>query len=384
MITEMSFPTRIVLGREAVKEVPNHLARLGIQRPLLVSDPGVRDAGLVARLTGVLQAAGIPWSSFDQVEPGPTSANIEAGVEAYFAQDCDGLLALGGGSVMDAAKGIRLLVTHPGPIWQYAEPQEGWRSVIRPLPAMVAVPTAAGAGSEVDRALVVRSAETGRAATISAPSLLPSVAICDPELTFSLPPLLTASCGMDAFTRSLEALLAKGFHPLADALARTGIELCTRHLARVVRNWQDGEARTHMMVAALAGACAAEKGCGAAHSLAHALAASAGLQHGLASAIVLPAVMEFALAAATPALAQVALAMGEPASDDATALAHRAIERVRALLREVALPGRLRDLGLLAERIPELAERAYQDEGHQSSPRPCSPADLEAILRAVF
>ncbi len=384
MISEFSFPTRIVFGKGALKEVPSHLARLGVKHPLLVTDAGVVAAGLAGRLGAVLDAAHVPFATFDTVEANPTGDTVLRGLAAYRAAGCDGVIGLGGGSPLDAAKGVRLLATHPGPLAQYDDAKDGGRLVTNPVPPMIAIPTTAGTGSEVGRSFVVTLAETGRKTVVFAPPLMPSVAVCDPELTYALPPKLTAATGMDALTHNLEALCAKGFHPLADAMARKGLELCGRHLARAVRDGHDEEARAGMMIAAVTGAAAFQKGLGASHALAHALTPVAGVHHGLANAIVLPHVMEFNLAYAGAALAEVAVALGEPASDDRERLARRAVERVRALAREIGIPERLRDAGVKESQLPLLAEKAWEDASHLANPRPCQPADLAALLRAAF
>jgi len=384
MIAEMSFPTRIVFGKGAVKEVPNHLARLGVKKPLVVTDRGLVSTGLLARLTSALEAAHVPFALFDGVEPNPTGATVERGLAAYRDAGCDGVVGIGGGSPIDAAKGVRLLATHALPLAQYDDAKDGWRLVTNPVPPMIAIPTTAGTGSEVGRSFVVTLEETRRKTVIFAPPLMPSVAVCDPELTYDLPARLTAATGMDAFTHNLEALCAKGFHPLADALARKGIELCGKYLVRAVRNGRDEEARASMMIAAITGATAFQKGLGAAHSLAHALGPIAGVHHGLANAIVLPYVMEFNLGAAAPQLAEAAIALGEPPSDDRDRLARRAVERVRALAREAGIPAKLRDAGVKESQLPLLAEKALEDACHLSNPRPCEQADLAALLHAAF
>jgi 4-hydroxybutyrate dehydrogenase len=383
MITEFSFPTRIVFGEGALKEVPNHLARLGVKKPLVVTDQGVVATGLLGRLTAVLDAERVPHAVFDAVEPNPTGVTVENGLSAWREHGCDGIIGLGGGSPLDAAKGVRLLATHPLPLAQYDDAKDGWRLVTNPLPPMIAIPTTSGTGSEVGRSFVVMLPETGRKTVIFAPLLMPSVAVCDPELTYDLPPRLTAATGMDAFTHNLEALCAKGFHPLADAMARQGIVFCGKFLARAVRDGRDAEARAGMMIAAITGAAAFQKGLGAAHALAHALTPVAGVHHGMANAIVLPFVMEFNLVAAAPQLAEAARALGEP-PDEEDRLARRAVERVRALAREVGIPERLSEVGVKESMLPLLTEKAFEDASHQANPRPCQPGDLEALLRAAL
>ncbi len=384
MITEMSFPTRIVFGKGAVREVPNHLARLGVKRPLVVADKGVVAAGLLARLTAFLEGAHVGFAVFDDVEPNPTGRTVERGLAVYRESGCDGVVAIGGGSPIDAAKGVRLLATHPLPLAQYDDAKDGWRIVTNPMPPMIAIPTTAGTGSEVGRSFVVTLEETGRKTVVFAPPLMPSVAVCDPELTYGLPPPITAATGMDAFTHNLEALCSKGFHPLADALARKGIELCGQFLVRAVRNGNDEEARSSMMVAAITGAAAFQKGLGAAHALAHALTPVAGVHHGLANAIVLPFVMEFNLGAAAAPLAEAAVALGEAPSADRDWLARRAVERVRALQRDAGIPASLRQVGVKESQLPLLTQKAFEDASHLGNPRPCQPADLAALLHAAF
>jgi 4-hydroxybutyrate dehydrogenase len=383
MITEFSFPTRIVFGEGALKEVPNHLARLGVKRPLVVTDQGIVATGLLGRLTAVLDAERIPHAVFDAVEPNPTGVTVENGLSAWREHGCDGIIGLGGGSPLDAAKGVRLLATHPLPLAQYDDARDGWRLVTNPLPPMIAIPTTAGTGSEVGRSFVVTLPETGRKTVIFAPPLMPSVAVCDPALTFDLPPRLTAATGMDALTHNLEALCAKGFHPLADAMAYKGLVLCGQFLLRAVKDGRDAEARAGMMIAAITGATAFQKGLGAAHALAHALTPVAGVHHGLANAIVLPYVMEFNLQAAQAQLAEVARALGEPPAEE-DLLARRAVERVRAISREAGLPQRLSEVGVKESMLPLLTEKAFEDACHQSNPRPCGPADLAALLHAAY
>jgi alcohol dehydrogenase class IV len=255
--------------------------------------------------------------------------------------------------------------------------------VVNPLPTLVAIPTTAGTGSEVGRSFVVTLGETGRKTVIFAPPLMPSVALCDPELTYGLPPRLTAATGMDAFTHNLEALAARGFHPLADALALKGIALCARHLARAVQDGRDREARAQMMIAAITGATAFQKGLGACHSIAHALSPVAGVHHGLANAIVLPLVMEFNLPAAEAVYAEAARAMGESPGEE-PALARRAVARVREISRACGIPERLREVGVEQARLGDVADRAFEDACHQSNPRPVTRADLETIVRAAW
>ncbi|HUL59431.1 MAG TPA: iron-containing alcohol dehydrogenase [Anaeromyxobacteraceae bacterium] len=384
-VTEMSWPTRVVLGPGALARLPAQLERLGVRRPLVVTDGGVVRGGIAARVYGVLERADVAFARFEEVQPNPTDRDADAGLAAYRAGGCDGLVALGGGSSIDAAKLVQLLTTHPPPLSRYDDATGGDRFVRDDLPPLVAIPTTAGTGSEVGRSGVATLPDTGRKTVIFSPHLLPRAAICDPELTVGLPPRLTAATGMDAFTHGFEAYVASGFHPLADAVAIDAIRRASRSLRRAFHEPGDLAARTDMMIAAMEGAMAFQKGLGASHALAHALTPIAGLHHGLANAIVLPAVAEFVRPAAEGRLAAVAVAMGEGAGDGGnSALAVRAVEGIRALVRDLGLPARLRDAAVREEDLPRIAAKAFEDASHRTSPRPCTEADLLALARAAW
>lgn len=383
-ITVMSWPTRVVIGPGALATLPEEVARLGMRRPLVVTDRGVVQAGLAARVHDLLARAGLGGSRFEDVTPNPTDRDAALGLAAYLAGDSDGIVAIGGGSALDCGKLVQILTTHEPPLSRYDDAAGGDRFVKDGMPPLVAIPTTAGTGSEVGRSGVVTLPDTGRKTVIFSPYLMPRAAICDPELTVNLPPHLTAATGMDAFTHGLEAYVARGFHPLADAVALDAVRRVARSLEVAYGTPRDLAARTDMMIAAMEGAMAFQKGLGACHALAHALTPISGLHHGLANAVVLPAVMEFNRAAAGARLARVAVAMGEdPRASDAE-LAAAAIERVRRLAGALGIPARLRDAGVREEDLPRIAEQAFADASHQTNPRPCGAADLLAIARAAF
>lgn len=383
-VTVMSWPTRIVLGPGAVKRLPDEVRRLGLRRPLLVTDVGVVKAGLVDRVLAVLGEAGIVHVLFDHVTPDPTEPDVFAGLEAYRTGGCDGIVALGGGSPLDAAKLVQLLTTHPPPLSRYDDATGGDRFVTHPLPPLIAIPTTAGTGSEVSRSGVAFLQDTGRKTVIFAPALLPRAAICDPELTYGLPPRATAATGLDAFTHCLEAYVSNGFHPLADAVAIDGIARVARALPVVMQEPTHLQARMDMMIAAMEGAMAFQKGLGNAHALAHALTPVAGLHHGLANAVVLPSVMAFNRGSARARLACVAVAMGEPSGASDEVLAGLAIERVRTLVSDAGLPTRLSDAGVKEADLERIAALAFRDASHQGNPRPTTEADLLDIARAAL
>ncbi|MGZ6028855.1 MAG: iron-containing alcohol dehydrogenase [Myxococcaceae bacterium] len=383
-ITVLSWPTRVVLGPGALRRLPEEVRRLGLHRPLVVTDAGVVKAGLVDRVISILGEAGLVHVLFDRVTPDPTERDVFAGLEAYRTGGCDGIIALGGGSPLDAAKLVQLLTSHAPPLSQYDDATRGDRFVVHPLPPLIAIPTTAGTGSEVSRSGVAFLQDTGRKTVIFAPALLPRVAICDPELTYGLPPRATAATGLDAFTHCLEAYLSNGFHPLADAVAIDGIRRVARSLPVVMQEPTHLHARLDMMIAAMEGAMAFQKGLGNAHALAHALTPIAGLHHGLANAVVLPSVMAFNRDAVRARLARVAIAMGEPTGALEDVLAGVAIDRVRRLVADVGLPTRLSQAGVKEQDLPRVAELAFRDASHQGNPRPTTEADLLDIARAAL
>jgi len=383
-ISVLSWPTRIVVGAGSLKRLPDEVRRLGLQRPLVVTDAGVAKAGLLDRVLAVLGEAGIVHVLFDRVKPDPTEPDVFAGLEAYRTGSCDGIVALGGGSPLDAAKLVQLLTSHSPPLSQYDDATGGDRFVTHPLPPLIAIPTTAGTGSEVSRSGVAFLEDTKRKTVIFAPALLPRAAIVDPELTYGLPPRPTAATGLDAFTHCLEAYLSNGFHPLADAVAIDGIRRVSRSLPVVLREPTHTRARLDMMVAAMEGAMAFQKGLGNAHALAHALTPVAGLHHGLANAVVLPSVMSFNRHVCRARLARVAIAMGEPSGELEDVLAGLAIDRVRRLVADAGLPTRLSQAGVKEPDLRRIAELAFRDASHQGNPRPTTEDDLLAIARAAF
>ncbi|WP_257460699.1 iron-containing alcohol dehydrogenase [Archangium lipolyticum] len=383
-ITELSWPTKIVLGAGALQRLPAQVARLNMKRPLVVTDAGVVKAGLAQRLYEVLKAAGVGFTVFDQVKPDPTERDAFAGLEMYKAGRCDGIIALGGGSPLDAAKLVQVLTTHEPPLSRYDDATGGDQYVLDNMPPLIAIPTTAGTGSEVSRSGVATLSDTGRKTVIFSPFLMPKAAICDPELTLGLPPGPTAATGMDAFTHCLEAYLSNGFHPLADAVAIDGIGRVARSLPRAVEEGSNLVARTDMMVAAMEGAMAFQKGLGACHALAHALTPISGVHHGLANAIVLPVVMEFNRPVSTARLARVAQVMGDTSNAREEVLAGNAIERVRKLNATIGIPSRLRDAGVQEKDLVRIAEKSFVDASHRGNPRPCTQEDLLAMLRESF
>lgn len=382
-ISLFSFPTRILFGTGALRDLQQEIARFGIKRPLVVTDRGVVQAGLMERVRHA--TGGIALSIFEDVSPNPTEENVLEGIERYRRERCEGVIALGGGSPLDAAKVIRLGVTHPLPLAQYDDQLNGGDKITGNLPPMIAIATTSGTGSEVGRSAVILLKSTDRKTVIFSPHLIPSSAIDDPELTVGMPPSITAGTGLDALTHNIEAYLAKGYHPMCDAIALYGARLAVENLAAAVRNGGDLSARTNMMMASLMGAVAFQKGLGVTHSLAHPLSSIGGLHHGTTNGVLLPYVLEFNRVASEDRLGDLALAMEldvshKPAHEAASAV----IERVRRLLREVGVPDHLSALGIRREMIPALSKKAMEDACHLLNPRPCAESDMVALYEQAL
>ncbi|MGE0784465.1 MAG: iron-containing alcohol dehydrogenase [Sandaracinaceae bacterium] len=376
-----SFPTRVVFGASTVSTIGEEAKRLGAKRALVVTDQGVRDAGLTDEACRSLERAGISNEVFDAISTNPTEAEVEAASEAFKKLNADLVIGFGGGAPIDVAKLVRLRTTHSLPLAEYDDAIGGDSKITQPMPPMIAVPTTAGTGSEVGRSGVVTIAATHRKTVIFAPALIPSVAILDPEVTVSLPAHLTAATGFDALTHNVEAYCAKGDHPMADAIALEGIELIARHLATAVSTPSDLDARGAMLKASMMGAVAFQKGLGACHSLAHPLGAELGMHHGLANALCLPAVLDFNRTAATIRIARIARILGVKGKDIET-LAFECSGKVRALRDELGIPNGLAAAGVTEDQVVELAPLAHADACHALNPRTCTKDDMLSLYRA--
>jgi 4-hydroxybutyrate dehydrogenase len=373
-LTTWSFPTTIVFGPGALSALPAHVARLQAKRPLLVCDAGVAKAGLAARVQKVLESAGLAVAVFDKVDPNPVESNVVGGVAAYKAHRADLIVSLGGGSPLDVGKLIALKTTHERPLHEYDDAIGGDAHITPNVPPIITIPTTAGTGSEVGRSGVVTLEATGRKTVIFSPYFLAKAAILDPELTVSMPARITAATGFDALTHCLEAYSSLGDHPMADAIALGGLELCAKSLSRAVEKGDDLEARGDMMKAAMMGAVAFQKGLGACHSLAHPLSSEKHLHHGLSNALCLPAVVEWNDDVIHAKLERIRGIVAPQAKTLADGL--------RALRARIGLPDGLRAEGITPADLPKLAEKAFEDACHRSNPRPATQEDLARLYEA--
>jgi alcohol dehydrogenase class IV len=370
-----NYPTTIWAGPGRIAELPAACALLSIQRPLLVTDEGLRNAPMVQQALALVPGTGL----FADVRGNPVAANIEAGLAAYRAGNHDGVIAFGGGSAIDAGKVIAFMSGQTRPLWDFEDVGDWWtRADRRGMAPVVAVPTTAGTGSEVGRAGVVINEATHQKKIIFHPQMMPGVVISDPELTVGLPPGLTAATGIDAFVHCFEAYCAPGFHPLADGVALEGMRLIQTYLPRACDNGRDIEARSRMLAAASMGATAFQKGLGAVHAIAHPVGAHFNTHHGLTNAIVLPYVMVHNRPAIEDRIQLIARTLGlsgEP---------HRAmLEWVLAFRERLHIPHSLAAIGVTFDSHETIGHEASLDPSAGGNPLPTDAATYARLFRSA-
>lgn len=367
----MVFLNRVQFAPGALAELAAEMALAGMTRPLVVTDRGVIAAGLLERLLAFLPG-GTAHAVFDATPPNPTEAAVRAATDAYRAARADGVIGLGGGSPLDLAKAVALAATHPADrLAPYAVVEGGLARITAAAAPVIAVPTTAGTGSEVSRGSLI-VLDDGRKVSIGSPYLIPRAAICDPELTLSMPPRLTAATGMDALAHCIETLCSPRDNPIADAIALDGLRRGWRALPQAVADGGDAAARAAMMLASIEGALAFQKGLGAVHALSHALGALPVCpHHGTLNALLLPGVLRFNAAALGDVLPKLRDAMG--VDDPAAAIAESNAR--------LGLPAGLGAMGIDAALLPAMAASAMRDHHHLTNPRRATEDDYLRLLR---
>lgn len=382
-LSNFSFPTPTVFGSGAVSELPSRAQRLGLRRPLVVTDAGLLGTGAFRALAQTLgaEAQGKDWFVFSGVHPNPVEPDVRDAAEAFVRHQCDGVIAFGGGSALDVGKAARLLVKRPGFDFAKFYHEPDWSG----LAPCIAIPTTAGTGSEVGRSSVITLDATHRKAVLFHPELLAKLVILDPQLTVDLPPKLTAATGADALTHCIESFTCPQFHPMCDGIALEGIRLIVEALPRAYANGNDLEARGHMLVAAAMGAVAFQKDLGVVHSLAHPLSAICGMHHGLANALCLGAGMKFCAARKPGIYRRVGIACGLELQNVAAAEAdQQTIAFVAALLAKLGLNTRLREHGAKPEQLDALVAQAVDDPCHKTNVVPVTAADFRQLYLEVL
>lgn len=370
-----NYPTTVWAGPGRIAELPAACQRLGIRRPLLVTDEGLRASPLVVRAQALVPGTGL----FADVRGNPVAANIEAGLAAYRRGGHDGVIAFGGGSALDAGKVIAFMSGQTRPLWDFEDVGDWWtRADPRGIAPVIAVPTTAGTGSEVGRAGVVINEATHQKKIIFHPQMMPGVVISDPELTVGLPPKITAATGIDAFVHCFEAFCAPGFHPLADGIALEGMRLIQTYLPRACDNGADLEARSRMLAAASMGATAFQKGLGAVHAIAHPVGAHFNTHHGLTNAVLLPYVVVHnrpAIAAQLPVIARALNLSGEPYA--------AVFGWVLEFRKRLGIPHTLAEIGVPLTNPEVIGHEASLDPSAGGNPHPTDAAAYARIFRSA-
>ncbi|SAK49220.1 iron-containing alcohol dehydrogenase [Caballeronia glebae] len=371
--------THIHLGYDALETLQSECARVGMKRPLVITDKGVAAAGLAERVIESAKLGALPV--FDDTPSNPTEAMVLAAAAQYKRERCDGLIAVGGGSSIDLAKGVAIAATHDEPLTTFATIEGGSGKITERAAPLIAVPTTSGTGSEVARGAIV-ILNDGRKLGFHSWHLLPKSAICDPSLTLGLPPGLTAATGMDAIAHCIETFLAPAFNPPADGIALDGLERAWANIERATHDGQDRDARLNMMSASMQGAMAFQKGLGCVHSLSHPLGGLAvngrtSLHHGTLNAVVLPAVLRFNESAPTVVadrrFARMRRVMNLANNADIAQAVHDMTARL-------GLPTRLSQMGVDASMFDKVVKGALADHCHKTNPREASADDYRRML----
>ncbi len=373
------YVTQIQFEFGAIALLKSECQRVGISRPLIVTDQGVKAAGIVQKALNALP--GMTVAVFDQTPSNPTEAAVRAAAAAYTAHQCDGLIAVGGGSAIDCAKGVAIAATHTGPLTHYATIEGGSPRITDKVAPIIAVPTTSGTGSEVARGAII-IVDDHRKLGFHSWHLVPKAAICDPELTLGLPPMLTAATGMDAIAHCMETFMAPAFNPPADGIGLDGLARGWAHIAQATQDGTNREARLNMMSASMQGAMAFQKGLGCVHSLSHSLGGvDPRLHHGTLNAMFLPAVIAFNAQSESiqkeNRLQRMAQAMGLPTNANLG-------DAIKDMNARLGLPNGLAAMGVTSAMFDAVITGAMADHCHKTNPRIATPDDYRAMLEQAM
>ena len=373
-----NYPTTVRFGAGRIAELPDTCAELGMKRPLLVTDEGLAELGIVKDAIALCESKGVACGLYSDVCGNPTGANVDGGVDAYKSGNHDGVIAFGGGSGLDAGKAIAFMANQSRPLWDFEDVGDNWlRANLDGLCPVIAVPTTSGTGSEVGRASVITDAQQHIKKIIFHPRMLPNIALSDPELTFALPAHITAAVGMDALSHCLEAFFAPFYHPMARGIAVEGSRLVKEWLPPAVTDGRCIEARSHMMVASQAGATAFQRGLGGMHALAHSLGAVYNAHHGLLNAVLMPYVLKANAPSIENDAAYLANCLGLDPSLDGL------IDWILNLRKEVGIPETLAGMNIDDKEKDRIGAMAIADPSAGGNPIQFTAVHYTEIFRCA-
>ncbi len=376
LVANWSYPTAIRFGAGRISEIGEACAAAGINKPLLVTDRGLRDLPITRQTLDLMERAGLGRAMFADVDPNPNEINLEAGLKYYRDGGHDGVIAFGGGSGLDLGKMVAFMAGQTRPVWDFEDIGDWWtRANADAIAPIVAVPTTAGTGSEVGRASVITNSKTHVKKIIFHPKVMPSVVIADPELTVGMPPAITAGTGMDAFAHCLEAYSSPFFHPMSQGIALEGMRLVKEYLPRAFHDGKDLEARAQMLIAASMGATAFQKGLGAVHALSHPIGAVYNTHHGTTNAVCIPAVLQLNRPVIEDRINAAAAYLGIKGGFDGFA------KFVDGLNAELNIPKKLSDMGAGSDRIAEMTAMALEDPSAGGNPVKLTTENVTALFK---
>lgn len=374
-----SYPTPVKFGAGRISELATHVKAAGLKRPLLVTDKALASLPITKQALDLLEEGGLGRAVFSDVDPNPNEKNMEAGLKVYRDGGHDGVVCFGGGSALDLGKMIALMVDQPVSVWELEDVGDWWtRANPATIAPIVAVPTTAGTGSEVGRAGVLTNSATHKKKIIFHPKLLPTITLCDPELTVGMPKFITAGTGMDALAHCLEAYSSPFWHPMSQGIALEGMRLVLEYLPRAYAKADDMEARAQMMAAAAMGAVAFQKGLGAIHSLSHPIGAVYNTHHGTTNAVVMPMVLDFNRGEIEERIVRAAAYLGIAGGFDG----FRA--RIMDLRADLSIPANLSAMGVETSRLDELTQMALEDPSCDGNPVKMTKENTRALFEACF
>lgn len=373
-VVSYNFPTTIRFGAGAIKELGSHLKNQNLNKPLIVTDSIVKGLPFFQNIVKNLETEGFSVEVFSDIHKNPVKSDVLKGGEYYHNTDRDCIVGIGGGAPLDVARAIVLRINHHRDLFDYDDLIGGDKYVTEDVPYFVTVPTTSGTGSEVGRSAIISEDESHKKRILFAPKLMAKVVFADPELTYDLPPFVTAATGMDALTHNMEAYIAKMYHPICEGIALQGIQLISESIEDAVKNPSNLEARSKMLLASMMGAIAFQKGLGVVHSLAHPMSQLLDTHHGLANAVNLPYGMKFNMPGLEDKFSNMAHAFGlKDESGDAL------IKHLFELNEKLGLPTTLGPVGVKEEHVEELADLAFADFCHPNNPKPVSREDFKAL-----